>query len=62
MIRTENIVLNGKTFKRTYSDNNKLIQKVGTNDEYAEAIDLPDSPWTYEETLIDIEPKESFAN
>lgn len=62
MIRTENIVLNGKTFKKTYSDNNKLIQKVGTNEEYAEAIDIQSAEWTYEETLIDIEPKESFAN
>lgn len=59
MIRTENIVLNGKIFKRTYSDNNKLIQKVGTDEEYAEAIDLPESSWTYKETLTDIDSKES---
>lgn len=59
MIKVENITLNGREFKKTYSDNNKLIRKVGTNEEYSEAIDIQGAKWTYEETLIDIEPKEN---
>lgn len=29
----------GVNLFRTFSDNNKYIQKVGTNEEYSEAID-----------------------
>lgn len=34
----------------TRSDNNKIIRKTGTNEEYNEAIDIENSPYSYEET------------
>lgn len=48
---------------RTYSDNNKIIHKIGTSEEYIEAIDVENAPFEYEETdkdipKIDEEPKE----
>ena len=48
---------------KTYSDNNKIIHKIGTDEEYAEAIDVENAPFEYEETdkdspKIDEEPKE----
>lgn len=35
---------------RTYSDKNVLIQKVGTNEKYEEAIDIEGAGYTYLET------------
>lgn len=40
---------------RTYSTDNKYIRKVGTNEEYSEAIDIEGAPYTYEETDKEIE-------
>lgn len=40
----------GVKLNRTYSDNNKLIRKVGTDEEYDEAIDVETSQFVYEET------------
>lgn len=39
---------------KTYSDNNKIIHKIGTNEEYVIAIDVENAPYTYEETDKDI--------
>ena len=39
---------------RTYSDNNKIIHKIGTSEEYIEAIDVENAPFEYEETDKDI--------
>jgi len=50
MIKIENIELNGNTFKRTYSDAGHKIRKVGTEEVYAEAVDLLTSTFIYEET------------
>ena len=50
MIKTENIVINDTTFKRTYSDENYYIKKVGTNEIYSEAVDVLDKNYTYIET------------
>lgn len=33
----------------TYSDNNKMIHKIGTSEEYIEAIDVENAPFEYEE-------------
>ena len=49
MIQTEIIEIGGKQFKRTYSDNNKVIRKVGTSEEYSEAVDLTTATYEYEE-------------
>ena len=48
----------GVNLFRTYSDNNKYIRKVGTNEEYSEAIDVENAKWTYEETDREIERME----
>ena len=42
---------------RTYSSQNFMIKKVGTEEIYSEAIDIENAPYTYEETneLIPIE-------
>lgn len=45
----------GVNLYRTYSDANKYIKKVGTNEEYSEAIDVEGAPYTYEETDKEIE-------
>ena len=47
-------VLNDK-FCRHYSDNNKLIHKIGTEEMYSEAVDLIPCKFEYEETDIKIE-------
>ena len=48
----------GVNLFRTYSDENKYIKKVGTNEEYSEAIDIEGAPYTYEETDKEIEQYE----
>lgn len=45
----------GVNLYRTYSDANKYIKKVGTNEEYSEAIDVESAPYSYEETDKEIE-------
>ena len=45
----------GVNLFRNYSDENKYIKKVGTNEEYSEAIDIEGAPYTYEETDKEIE-------
>ena len=39
---------------KTYSDNNKIIHKIGTDEEYNIAIDVENAPFEYEETDKDI--------
>ena len=48
---------------KTYSDSNKIIHKIGTDEEYDIAIDVENAPFEYEETdkdipKIDDKPKE----
>lgn len=40
----------GVDLYRTSSDKDVMIRKCGTNEEYAEAIDVDGSPFVYEET------------
>lgn len=49
----------GVNLYRTYSDSNLKIQKVGTEEIYDEAIDVEDSPYTYEETDTPVDATES---
>ena len=49
MITVENVTINGKQFKKTVSDT-YLIRKVGTDEIYSEAYDLPEKDYEYEET------------
>lgn len=48
--------LNG--FIHTFSDQNKMIRKVGTDEIYCDAIDVLD--FEYEETDLDIEQPDSI--
>ena len=50
MVKTENIVINDTTFKRTYSDEDYYIQKVGTDEIYSEAVEQKEKNYTYIET------------
>ena len=52
MIKTETIVINGKEYIRTWSDNHKMIERDGAL--YEEAIDPIDTNRTYTETDEDI--------
>ena len=47
----------GVNLYKTYSNENFLIKKVGTEEIYTEAIDVENASYTYEETdtLIDVE-------
>ena len=45
----------------TYSDVGKKIQKVGTDEIYDTAIDLPNAGYTYEENDADSEISDSEA-
>lgn len=45
----------GVNLYRTYSDARMMIQKVGTEEQYSEAIDIENSGFTYTETDIPIE-------
>ena len=55
MIIKENLVINGKDFVKHYSNENKIIRKVETDEEYGEAIDLAYLNYQYEETDKPIE-------
>lgn len=47
MIQTENLVINGTRFVRTYSDSNRYVVREGV--EYDEAIDPAEFGRLYEE-------------
>lgn len=47
MIKTETL---SSGLVRTYSDESKMIKKVGTEETYCEAVDPPTSGYTYIET------------
>ncbi len=48
----------GVNLYRTYSDANVYIRKVGTEEEYTEAIDVERAPYKYKETTIPITSEE----
>ena len=48
----------GVNLFRTYSNANLLIRKVGTDEIYAEAIDVETAPYEYEETETPVEEEE----
>lgn len=62
MIITETITLNGREFTKNYSDAGYMIQKVGTEEIYTEAIDPINSGRTYVETDKPIETTEEFSD
>ena len=48
----------GVNLYRTYSDSNLMIKQVETGNVYAEAIDVENAAYTYEETDISIDADE----
>lgn len=58
MIKTETLS-NGLI--RTYSDESKIIKKIGTEELYSEAIDLSTSNYSYIETNETMECSDSEA-
>lgn len=56
MIKTENVKIGKKEFKRTYSDAGYMIERDGV--QYSEAIDPLDSDREYKETDITVEEVE----
>ena len=50
MIVTDNVRFGRREFKRTYSDEDYLIRKIGTDEIYSEAVDVLNSSYEYEET------------
>lgn len=60
MITVENVTINGRQFKKTVSDT-YLIRKVGTDEIYSEAYDLPEKDYEYEETDELLPKEESFV-
>ena len=50
----------GVKLYRTYSDANKYIYKLGTEEVYSEAIDVESAPYQYEETEREIDNYEEF--
>lgn len=55
MVKTEIVKFGPKEFRRTYSDKGLVIQKVGTEEKYSEAIDILDSDFEYVETNEKVE-------
>ena len=55
MIREE-IIINNRTFIKTTPSENYELVKVGTEEHYAEAIDLPNSNFEYYE--VELPPME----
>ena len=45
----------GVRLYRSFSDKNLYIRKIGTNEEYAEAIDVETATFAYQETDKEIE-------
>ena len=58
MIQTENLTINDREFKRTYSDEDFYILQEQTGIEYTEAIDVMTANYTYIETDKPIEREE----
>ena len=52
----------GVSLYKSYSDTNKCIRKVGTKEVYAEAIDVENANFEYEETDKVIEKIEDVKN
>ena len=48
----------GVKLYKAYSDQNKYIRKIGTEEEYDIAIDIENAPYIYEETEKEIEQAE----
>lgn len=59
MIITETITINGRDFKRTYSDNGFMIERDGV--QYDEAVDPIDTERVYVETSIMTDSSDPYS-
>ena len=59
MIIKETVTIDGRVFTHTHSDTYK-IRKIGTDEIYSEAVDLPEIGFSYIETDIEIEEEEQM--
>ena len=50
MIVSEIVTIRRKQYRKTHSDQGYYIRKVGTEEEYTEALDRLNSAFEYEET------------
>jgi hypothetical protein len=50
--KSEEIIINGRTFIKTTPSEGYELVKVGTEEHYAEAIDLPTSNFEYYEVAL----------
>ena len=50
-MKVEEVIINGKMFKKTTAEQGYELVKVGTDEHYSEAIDLPTSNYAYMEVL-----------
>lgn len=57
MIKSEIVKIDGERFIRTVSDTYR-IRKIGTDEIYSEAYDLPEKEYEYEETEELLKEKE----
>lgn len=55
MIVSEIVTIRRKQYRKTHSDQGYYIRKVGTEEEYTEALDRLNSAFEYEETDRKIE-------
>ena len=51
-MKVEEIVINNKVFKKTTPQDGYELVKVGTDEHYSEAVDLPTSNFEYVEVLL----------
>lgn len=58
MIKVENVVINNREFRKTYSDEGYYIQKKETQEVYSEAIDVLNKNYEYVETDKKIENRD----
>ena len=58
MIVSEIVTIRRKQYRKTHSDQGYYIRKVGTEEEYTEALDRLNSAFEYEETDRKIEEGE----
>lgn len=51
----------GVNLYKSYSDQNMMLRKVGTDEVYASAVDIDGAPYQYEETSTPVPVREPSA-
>lgn len=61
-MKIEEIIINNNLFIKTTPENGFVLHKIGTDEYYNDAIDLPSSNFQYEEVKNTEELSEDFEN